>query len=151
MSRIPIFFLFFSGFILLILTAALAQHPVIDSNQLETFLAGKKNVALIDSWTYEEYLQAHIPGAVSIPADHVQANITKYPKDKTTPIIYYCRGLGCNLSRMSAAQAVEMGYTYLMIYQAGMLIGCCRGALCKRAIGRAGSRSNYAFGRGAGS
>lgn len=45
---------------------------------------------------------------------------TKLPRDKATPLIFYCRGLGCSLSRMAASSAVEMGYTYILIYQPGM-------------------------------
>jgi Rhodanese-like domain len=107
MSGFPIFFPFFAGFIMLTSTAALAQHPVIDSSQLKTLPAGEKNVALIDSRSCEKHLQAHIPAAISIPADQVQAHVTKHPKDKTTPIIFYCRGLGCTSCQMSAVQAVE--------------------------------------------
>lgn len=112
--------LFLFGFILLTSTAAMAQYPVIDASQLKTWMTGKKSVVLIDSRTHEEYLQAHIPGAISIPAEQMKANIAKLPKEKSAPIIFYCRGLGCTLSRTAAGQAVEMGYTNLMVYQAGM-------------------------------
>jgi rhodanese-related sulfurtransferase len=120
MRQASISSLFLLGFMLFIATAAMAQYPVIDLNQLKSWLTGNKKVVLVDSRTYEEYLQAHIPGAISIPADKIKMNQAKLPKDKSTPIIFYCRGLGCTLSRMAAGSAVQMGYTYLLIYQAGM-------------------------------
>jgi rhodanese-related sulfurtransferase len=106
--------------ILFVSSASFAQYPIIDSQQLKTWMTGKKKAVLIDSRTPEEYLQAHIPGAISIPADKMRTESRKLPKDKNTPLIFYCRGLGCTLSPMAAGQAMEMGYTYLMIYQAGM-------------------------------
>jgi len=112
-SVVPVFLLFFS-------TTALAQFPIIDSTQLKTWMTGKSKAVLIDSRTHEEYVQAHIPGAVSIPADQMRVKESVLPRDKSAPLIFYCRGLGCTLSRMAADDAVAMGYTYLMIYQAGM-------------------------------
>jgi rhodanese-related sulfurtransferase len=112
--------LFLFGFMMFAATTAMAQYPVIDANQLKTWLTGKKKFVLVDSRTHEEYYQAHIPGAINIPAENMEMNKSKLPKDKSTPIIFYCRGLGCTLSRIAAGSAFEMGYTYLLIYQAGM-------------------------------
>jgi rhodanese-related sulfurtransferase len=113
-------FTFLFGFLFLTSTIAMAQYPVIDSEQLKSHLTRKKKVVLIDSRTPEEYQQAHIPGAIIIPADQMKMEQAKLPKDKATPLIFYCRGLGCSLSRMAAGSAVEMGYTYILIYQPGM-------------------------------
>ncbi len=112
--------LFLLGFMLLTATMAMAQYPVIDAHQLKTWLTGEKKVVLVDARMHEEYLQAHIPGAINIPAENMEKSKAKLPKDKSTPIIFYCRGLGCTLSRMAAGSAFEMGYTHLLIYQAGM-------------------------------
>lgn len=109
-----------STVLLFLTTAAIAQFPIIDSAQLKTWLTGKSKAVLVDSRTHEEYIQAHIPGAISIPANEMKAKAAALPKDKNTPIIFYCRGLGCTLSSAAAHDAVAMGYTYLMIYQAGM-------------------------------
>lgn len=119
MNNFRMFVLSF-GILFLTSTVAMAQYPVIDSEQLKSHLTGKKKVVLIDSRTPEEYQQAHIPGAIIIPADQMKMEATKLPRDKATPLIFYCRGLGCTLSRMAASSAVEMGYTYIMIYQPGM-------------------------------
>ena len=118
--NIPRMSLFLYVFLFVVSSVAMAQYPVIDSEQLKSHLTGKKKVVLIDSRTPEEYQQAHIPGAIVIPAEQMKAEAARLPKDKATPLIFYCRGLGCSLSRMAANSAVEMGYTYIMIYQAGM-------------------------------
>jgi rhodanese-related sulfurtransferase len=35
-----------------------------------------------------------VAGAISIPADRMKVDRAKLPKDKATPIIFYCRGAG---------------------------------------------------------
>jgi rhodanese-related sulfurtransferase len=70
----------------------MAQFPTIDSEQLKTWMHGKQKAVLIDARPAEEYLQAHIPGAINIPADRMKTETSRLPKDKATPIIFYCRG-----------------------------------------------------------
>jgi rhodanese-related sulfurtransferase len=109
-----------SCFIVLFASTAFAQFPVVSADDLKVWMRGKQKVVLIDSRLPEEYQQAHLPGAISIPAERMKVEAKKLPKDKTTPLIFYCRGAGCTLSQTAARAAMEMGYTYLMIYQAGM-------------------------------
>ena len=99
---------------------ALAQFPVIGADDLKERMRGKEKVVLIDSRLPEEYKQAHLPGAISIPAERMKLEAKKLPRDKATLLIFYCRGEGCTLSRTAAYAALEMGYTHLMIYQAGL-------------------------------
>jgi len=79
---------------LLFATAALAQHHVISSEQVQSLMTGKKNVMLIDVRMPEEYQAAHIPGAINIPADRMRADRNLLPNDKSTQLIIYCRGVG---------------------------------------------------------
>jgi rhodanese-related sulfurtransferase len=57
-------------------------------------MAGKRKVVLIDTRTPEEYQAGHIPGAINIPAERMRAEAARLPKDKSTPVIFYCRGSG---------------------------------------------------------
>jgi phage shock protein E len=90
----PRMFMFLLVFMFFSSTAAMAQHPIIDAEQLKSRLQGKQKVVLIDARPEEEYQQAHIPGALNIPADRIKAEAARLPKDKTTAIIFYCRGEG---------------------------------------------------------
>ena len=72
----------------------LAQHLAVTSAQVQSLMTGKKKVALIDVRPPEEYQEAHIPGAVNIPADRTRASGALLPKDKSTQLIMYCRGVG---------------------------------------------------------
>jgi rhodanese-related sulfurtransferase len=75
-------------------SAALAQYLVISSERVQSLMKGKKNVVLVDVRLPEEYQAAHIPGAINIPADRMRSDSNLLPKDRTTQIIFYCRGVG---------------------------------------------------------
>jgi rhodanese-related sulfurtransferase len=75
-------------------SAALAQYPVISSEQLRSLMEGTKNGLLVDVRMPEEYQAAHIPGAINIPADRIRADRNLLPKDRATQIALYCRGIG---------------------------------------------------------
>jgi rhodanese-related sulfurtransferase len=79
---------------LFLTSAALAQYLIISSEQVQSLMKGKKNVALIDVRMPEEYQAGHIPGAINIPADRIRSDRNLLPKDRTTQIIFYCRGVG---------------------------------------------------------
>ena len=79
---------------LFLTSAALAQNLIISSEQVQSLMKGKKNVALIDVRMPEEYQAGHIPGAINIPADRMRSDRNLLPKDRTTQIIFYCRGVG---------------------------------------------------------
>jgi len=79
---------------LFLTSAALAQNLIISSEQVQSLMKGKKNVALIDVRMPEEYQAGHIPGSINIPADRMRSDRNLLPKDRTTQIIFYCRGVG---------------------------------------------------------
>ncbi len=87
-------FAFLFGFLFLTATASFAQFPVIDSEQLKSYLHGSQKVLLVDARPVDEYRQAHIPGAINMPPERMKAAASRLPKNKTTPIIFYCRGEG---------------------------------------------------------
>ncbi len=85
--------MFLFGFLFLSSTSVMAQFTVIDAGQLRSYLTGKKNAVLVDTRTPEEYQQTHIPGAINIPPDEMQAKAPRLLKDKAAPVIFYCRGM----------------------------------------------------------
>ena len=72
---------------------AFAQYMIITSDQvLDQIQHGR--VLLVDVRSSEEYRQAHIPGAINIPAERIMAERSRLPKERPAPVIFYCRGLG---------------------------------------------------------
>lgn len=80
--------------ILLSATVVVAQYLIIGADQIADKMTGEKKAALIDVRSPDEYQAGHIPGAVNIPAERIAAEKKRLPKDKTAPLIFYCRGAG---------------------------------------------------------
>ncbi len=86
-------FIFILLFFLYALPAA-AQFPVINAEQVQGWMKGPRTALIIDVRSPEEYRQGHIPGAVNIPAERMFQEQGRLPKDRTTPLVFYCRGAG---------------------------------------------------------
>lgn len=87
-------FLFVFGMFLSLSQAVHAQYLVVGAEQVRERLTDGSKVMLIDTRTPDEYREGHIPKAVNIQPDNMQGNRKRLPKDKSTPIIFYCRGAG---------------------------------------------------------
>lgn len=93
---------------------ALAQIFTEDRD-LETYDYGEiaRKVAageavLIDVRPEDEYLNAHLPGAVSIPLEQLHRKTAELPKNKQ--IFAYCRGRYCVLSHEAVKALNEEGF-----------------------------------------
>ncbi len=94
MLRTRVFLWFLFGFMLLSSSPAMAQFPNVSAEEVKAWMEGKRAVVLIDSRLPDEYQAGHIPGAINIPAERMKFEAARLPKDKTTSIIFYCRGTG---------------------------------------------------------
>ncbi len=92
MARRRLFALSFV-FLFFVSSIAMAQFPIIGAEDVKAWMTGKRKVVLIDSRTPDEYKEGHIPGAINIPAERMKTEARRLPKDKATPIIFYCRGM----------------------------------------------------------
>jgi rhodanese-related sulfurtransferase len=83
-------------------------------------------------WHYSEYeFEGHVPGAISVPFTEWSALSTDYnikedvfdwsalPKDKNTPVAFYCMGVNCWKSYKVAEQAAKIGYKNVYWYKEG--------------------------------
>lgn len=94
MQRSAVSFIFLFALLFLSVSTAFAQFPVITAKDVRTWIDGKRKIMLIDTRVPEEYHAGHIPGAINIPAERMRVEAARLPKDKSTPIIFYCRGAG---------------------------------------------------------
>ncbi|MGD2080808.1 MAG: rhodanese-like domain-containing protein [Nitrospirota bacterium] len=81
--------------------AAMAQRapqqemfPEISTAEVKEMVDGGENFFLVDARTAEEYAQGHIPGAVNIPPGKFRFIAGLLPKNKSIPVVFYCRGYG---------------------------------------------------------
>ena len=65
--------------------------------------------AIIDVRTPAEYAQGHLPGAINIPLNEIEARIGSVVANKNTPLMLYCR----SGNRSGQAQKIlqNKGYT----------------------------------------
>ncbi|WP_242334996.1 MULTISPECIES: rhodanese-like domain-containing protein [Anaeromyxobacter] len=74
--------------------AAGAQVRTVGADEVRALVSGARKAVLVDSRSPEEYAEAHLPGAISIPAAWTKAYQGSLPKDRAAPIVFYCRGGG---------------------------------------------------------
>ena len=96
-----------AAFIGLAAAAPRALPPAIDEKSLVALLADKAaKPLLLDVRTEEEYSAGHIPGAILMPYDEIEARFAE--PDKGRPIVVYCRS--GRRSAIAKETLVGMGY-----------------------------------------
>lgn len=111
--------------IFLILAAALpvraadSEFKSVSTERLRDMVEEKAGFTLVDARTREEYQEAHIVRAVSIPEKEFDKSLSLLPADKGALLVFYCNGVKCGKSKKVAAKAKEAGYTNLLIYGEG--------------------------------
>ncbi|NOZ68441.1 MAG: rhodanese-like domain-containing protein [Deferribacteres bacterium] len=115
--------------ILLVAGQATAGKPVTPESiegatvvDAEWVKANLGKVKIYDARKKGEYVENHIPGAISAYYKEKSAKspdfdpskdkfqLEKYPKDKNTPIVVYCNGPKCWKSYKSVVRLVKNGY-----------------------------------------
>jgi rhodanese-related sulfurtransferase len=94
---------------------------VLSSEELKGLLDGKAvGLVLIDARSAQEYQEAHILNAISIPLSAFEKDnaLLKAPKDAR--LVFYCNGVKCGKSGKSALIARSLGYSNISIYADGM-------------------------------
>ena len=109
---------------------SLKGAEIVDAAKAKALMdAGAK---MIDTRVANEYAEAHIKGAISVPykekspkkVDFDAAldsfDLTKLPADKSAPIITQCNGAECWKSYKSAAAAIKAGYKKVYWFRGGL-------------------------------
>ncbi len=123
----------FTGMILLagMLAAAslAASGPrTIDTAHLHRFVvdnayryeAGReRQTTIIDSRSREEYEQAHIFSAISVPTGEFERSKDLLPEDKGAPLVVYDNDPEPGTSRKWAEKAAALGYVNIAVYSDG--------------------------------
>lgn len=75
-------------------------------------------ITAVDTLDDAHFNEGHIPGATH--CDYEKMSVNCLPADKATPLVFYCAGGLCPVSRMAADKAVGYGYTKVAIYEGGI-------------------------------
>ena len=88
-------------------------------DELKAKLDRKEKLILAEALPETYYLDKHLPGAINIPHDQVDALAPVLLPDKSAQIVVYCANGPCRNSGMAAHRLVELGYTNVRDYHEG--------------------------------
>lgn len=80
----------------------------------------KDSALLMDARPRVKYMKETIPGSLSMYDKELEKLAGRFPADKSTPVIAYCGGYHCNKSHIVARRMVELGYTKVAVFAAGL-------------------------------
>ncbi len=87
---------------------------------LKAELEAGRQVVVYDIRTEGEYFDAHIPVAINILPQNIRSIASHLPGNKRQPLVFYCRGAGCTLSRVAAIEAYKLGHEDIRIFTGGI-------------------------------
>jgi rhodanese-related sulfurtransferase len=92
---------------------------LITRNQLRAEIdAGR--VTVVDALGGSYYAQQHLPGAIALTEDQVDAQAAALLPDKDAAIVVYCSNPSCGNSQAVAARLERRGYTAVRKYREGI-------------------------------
>ena len=101
--------LFLAGCMVTKTSKTSSSYKTISSTEAQQMIEDNKDVLILDVRTAAEYESGHIPNAVNLSNEDIQAGKVDSLKDKSQLIMVYCRS--GNRSRQAAQKLAELGYT----------------------------------------
>lgn len=92
----------------------------IDTKELKKMIDSGKQVLIFDARPKELDDGMRIVGATRLPYNSTEKEITACIPSKDSTIVVYCAIEDCPLSKSLAEKLVDMGYTNVFKYQAGL-------------------------------
>ncbi len=98
------------------MSSALAE---IDRETLRGKLEDGSELVLVDALGPISYAAAHLPGAINIPPERVDALAERRIPSLETLVVVYCANPSCESSVDVATRLVELGYRNVLHYSGG--------------------------------
>jgi rhodanese-related sulfurtransferase len=92
------------------------SRTTVDLEGVQRLLAD--GAQLVEVLPREEYEEAHLPGAISIPLKQLDAESARQ-LDPARDVVVYCWDALCDMSPRGAARLASLGFTHVYDYQAG--------------------------------
>lgn len=93
--------------------------PKITRDDLKARLDCRKRLTLVEALPAKYFLDRHLPGAINIQHDQVDALAPVLLPDKTAPVVVYCANGPCRNSGIAADRLIALGYTNVRDYHEG--------------------------------
>ena len=101
--------LFLAGCMVTKTSETSGSYKTISSTEAQQMIEEHKDALILDVRTAAEYESGHIPNAINLSNEDIQAGKVHSLKDKSQLIMVYCRS--GNRSRQAAQKLAELGYT----------------------------------------
>ena len=101
--------LFLAGCMVTKTSETSGSYKTISSTEAQQMIEDNKDALILDVRTAAEYESGHIPNAVNLSNEDIQAGKVDSLMDKSQLIMVYCRS--GNRSRQAAQKLAELGYT----------------------------------------
>ena len=101
--------LFLAGCMVTKTSETSGSYKTVSSTEAQQMIEDNKDALILDVRTAAEYESGHIPNAVNLSNEDIQAGKVDSLKDKSQLIMVYCRS--GNRSRQAAQKLAELGYT----------------------------------------
>jgi rhodanese-related sulfurtransferase len=92
---------------------------VITLHELRARLGGGDPVTLVEALPAMYYEHEHLPGAINIPHDEVDALAPELLPDRDAEIVVYCASGPCQNSGIAARRLTALGYANVSDYHEG--------------------------------
>jgi rhodanese-related sulfurtransferase len=92
--------------------------PRITRDELKALL-DRSEVVVVEALSEQSFAKEHIPGAVRVDYEELEAQAPELLPDKEAAIVTYCANLACRNSEIAADKLVALGYTNVREYAEG--------------------------------
>lgn len=93
-------------------TAQAAAYRQITMQEAVRMMETEENYIILDVRTEQEFAAGHIPGAILVPNETIDAKEIPQLPDKDQLIMVYCRS--GNRSKQASGKLVQLGYTNIV-------------------------------------
>jgi len=95
------------------------MSTTITLEELQAKLTGGEEIVLVEALPATYFEEAHLPGAINIPHDEVDALAPQLLFDRDAQIVVYCASGPCRNSGLAADRLERLGYTTVRDYHEG--------------------------------
>jgi len=91
----------------------------ISRDELKAALDRRETLTLVEALPPRYFLDQHLPGAINLPHDQVDALAPRLLPDKAAQIVVYCANAPCQNSGIAARRLIALGYAHVREYYEG--------------------------------
>lgn len=92
--------------------------PKITRDELKALL-DRSEVVVVEALPEQYFAKEHIPGAIRVDFDELDAQAPERLPDRDAAIVTYCASLTCRNSEIAANKLIALGYTNVREYAEG--------------------------------